>query len=105
MQGKVELSGVNTSKLPLLKNSEMRELIAAAQSGDTAAREKLISGNLRLVLSVIQKFSGYHRHAIGGKLHVLVQVKAVDRLYKSYAADLKQIVHALAASDKLLNDR
>ena len=58
MQGKVELSGVNTSKLPLLKNSEMRELIAAAQSGDTAAREKLISGNLRLVLSVIQKFSG-----------------------------------------------
>ena len=43
MQGKVELSGVNTSKLPLLKNSEMRELIAASQSGDAAAREKLIS--------------------------------------------------------------
>ena len=63
MQGKVELSGVNTSKLPLLKNSEMRELIAAAQSGDTAAREKLISGNLRLVLSVIQRFSGRGENA------------------------------------------
>ena len=58
MQGKVELCGVNTSKLPLLKNAEMRVLIAQAQSGDNAAREKLISGNLRLVLSVIQKFSG-----------------------------------------------
>ena len=55
MQGKVELCGVNTSKLPLLKNAEMRELIAAAQSGDSAARDKLINGNLRLVLSVIQK--------------------------------------------------
>ena len=54
MQGKVELCGVNTSKLPLLKNAEMRELIAAAQSGDMAARDKLINGNLRLVLSVIQ---------------------------------------------------
>ena len=58
MQGKVELCGVNTSKLPLLKNAQMRELIAAAQSGDMAARDKLINGNLRLVLSVIQKFSG-----------------------------------------------
>lgn len=58
MQSKVELCGVNTSKLPLLKNSEMRELIAKAQSGDSAAREKLINGNLRLVLSVIQKFAG-----------------------------------------------
>lgn len=61
MQGKVELCGVNTSKLPLLKNAEMRELIAAAQSGDMAARDKLINGNLRLVLSVIQKFSAAAR--------------------------------------------
>ena len=58
MQGKVELCGVNTSRLPLLKNAQMRELIAKARNGDTAAREKLISGNLRLVLSVIQKFTG-----------------------------------------------
>ena len=58
MQGKVELCGVNTAKLPLLKNAEMRGLIAQAQAGDAAAREKLINGNLRLVLSVIQKFAG-----------------------------------------------
>ena len=76
MQGKVELSGVNTSKLPLLKNSEMRELIAAAQSGDTAAREKLISGNLRLVLSVIQKFSG--RGESMDDLFQIGLIKAID---------------------------
>lgn len=58
MHGKVEICGVNTAKLPLLKGEETRTLIAKAQSGDTAARERLISGNLRLVLSVIQKFGG-----------------------------------------------
>lgn len=73
MQGKVELCGVNTSKLPLLKNAEMRELIAAAQSGDMAARDKLINGNLRLVLSVIQKFSGR-----GESMDDLFQVGASD---------------------------
>ncbi len=57
MQGKVEICGVNTAKLPVLKNEETRELLAKARSGDAAAREKLIGGNLRLVLSVIQKFA------------------------------------------------
>lgn len=56
MQGKVEICGVNTSKLPVLKNDETTELLKKARAGDAAAREKLISGNLRLVLSVIQKF-------------------------------------------------
>ena len=56
MQGKVEICGVNTSKLPVLKNEETRELLERAHAGDTEAREKLIGGNLRLVLSVIQKF-------------------------------------------------
>ncbi|MDK2820689.1 MAG: polymerase sporulation-specific sigma factor [Clostridia bacterium] len=54
---KVEICGVNTSKLPLLKNEEMRELFQQLQSGETKAREKLIQGNLRLVLSVIQRFT------------------------------------------------
>ena len=54
---KVEICGVNTSKLPVLKNEEMRELFQAMQSGDASAREQLIQGNLRLVLSVIQRFS------------------------------------------------
>ncbi len=54
---KVEICGVNTSKLPVLKNKEMRQLFEAMQNGDDHAREKLISGNLRLVLSVIQRFN------------------------------------------------
>ncbi len=58
MQGKVEICGVNTTKLKTLKNDEMVELIHRSKQGDDAARQKLIEGNLRLVLSVIQKFAG-----------------------------------------------
>ena len=58
MQGKVEICGVNTAKLKVLKSEESLELLRRARAGDTQAREELISGNLRLVLSVIQKFSG-----------------------------------------------
>ncbi len=54
---KVEICGVNTSKLPVLTNAKMRELFAAMQSGRAAAREELVNGNLRLVLSVIQRFN------------------------------------------------
>jgi RNA polymerase sporulation-specific sigma factor len=54
---KVEICGVNTSKLPVLKNDEMKRLFKAMQEGDTSSREVLIQGNLRLVLSVIQRFS------------------------------------------------
>ena len=54
---KVELCGVDTSKLPVLSNTVMRELFERMQNGDTAARERIISGNLRLVLSVIQRFA------------------------------------------------
>ena len=57
MQGKVEICGVNTSKLKVLKNEETVALLKRTKEGDTAAREELIAGNLRLVLSVIQKFS------------------------------------------------
>lgn len=53
---KVEISGVNTSKLSMLTESEKTELLKRTKSGDRAAREELIKGNLRLVLSVIQKF-------------------------------------------------
>ena len=58
MIGKVEICGVNTSKLKVLKNEETMALLKKAKAGDAAAREALIAGNLRLVLSVIQKFSG-----------------------------------------------
>ena len=56
MQGKVEICGVNTSALALLSPVEMEMLLRRAKEGDEAAREKLIEGNLRLVLSVIQRF-------------------------------------------------
>ncbi|MCP3026201.1 RNA polymerase sporulation sigma factor SigG [Halobacillus sp. A5] len=54
---KVEICGVDTSKLPVLKNKEMRALFERLQSGDRDAREILVNGNLRLVLSVIQRFN------------------------------------------------
>ena len=56
MQGKVEICGVNTSRLTVLSPVEMDTLLRRAKEGDKAAREKLIEGNLRLVLSVIQRF-------------------------------------------------
>lgn len=55
---KVEICGVNTSKLPLLSAKEKDELIKKVKAGDKEAREKYIRGNLRLVLSVVQRFSG-----------------------------------------------
>ena len=62
MLGKVEICGVNTSKLKVLKNEETMELLKKAKQGDMAAREALIAGNLRLVLSVLQRFSGRGEH-------------------------------------------
>ncbi len=56
-QGKVEICGVNTAKLPILKNEEKAELFARIEAGDLEAREQYIKGNLRLVLSVIKRFS------------------------------------------------
>lgn len=56
MVNKVEICGVNTTKLPVLKSDETRQLLLRVKQGDTAAREQLIRGNLRLVLSIIQRF-------------------------------------------------
>ena len=58
MLGKVEICGVNTAKLRILSADEMQELLRRTKAGDESAREMLIEGNLRLVLSVIQRFSG-----------------------------------------------
>ena len=55
---KVEIAGVNTAKLPVLSNEEKQELLIKIKNGDTEAREKFIQGNLRLVLSVVQRFGG-----------------------------------------------
>ena len=58
MLGKVEICGVNTADLKVLSSEACRALLIRAKHGDTDAREQLIAGNLRLVLSVIQKFIG-----------------------------------------------
>ena len=55
---KVDLCGINTAKLPVLRESEKTELLRRVRAGDAAAREEMICGNLRLVLSVVQKFAG-----------------------------------------------
>ena len=63
MQSKVEICGVNTAKLKVLKNSETIALLKRTKEGDMQARQELIEGNLRLVLSVIQKFMGRGENA------------------------------------------
>lgn len=85
MQGKVEICGVNTAALPVLKSAETRALLEKARAGDTAAREKLISGNLRLVLSVVQKFAGR-----GESMDDLFQVGVIGLIKAVDAFDLSQ---------------
>lgn len=63
MQNKVEICGVNTSKLKVLKSEETQALLVRVKEGDMQAREELIAGNLRLVLSVIQRFSNRGENA------------------------------------------
>ena len=58
LNNKVEICGVNTSKLPLLSKKEKEELFVKIKEGDEEARNVFINGNLRLVLSVIQRFYG-----------------------------------------------
>lgn len=59
---KVEICGVNTAKLPILKEEEKKALFVRIKQGDAAARETYIKGNLRLVLSVIKRFAGNHEN-------------------------------------------
>ena len=87
MQGKVEICGVNTAQLPVLKSAESRALLEKAHAGDRAAREKLISGNLRLVLSVVQKFAGR-----GESMDDLFQVGCIGLIKAIDAFDLRQNV-------------
>lgn len=58
MYNKVEICGINTSTLKTLSDKEKRELLIKSSNGDKSARKKLINGNFRLVLSVLQSFSG-----------------------------------------------
>ena len=74
MQSKVEICGVNTAKLTVLKNEQTMCLLEQSKQGDKKARETLISGNLRLVLSVIQRFTNR-----GEPMDDLFQVGCVGR--------------------------
>jgi len=76
---KVEICGVNTANLPSLSDEEKRELLARSKTGDKAARERLIDGNLRLVLSIISRFTG-RREASDDLFQVgcIGLIKAVD---------------------------
>ena len=87
MQGKVEICGVNTAKLPVLKAAEARALLEKARAGDREARQALIAGNLRLVLSVIQKFSGR-----GESMDDLFQVGCIGLIKAVDCFDLNQNV-------------
>ncbi len=76
---KVEICGVNTAKLKVLSDEEKRELLKRSKAGDSAAREELIYGNLRLVLSIIQRFSGRKENADDlFQVGCIGLVKAVD---------------------------
>ena len=87
MQGKVEICGVNTAKLPVLKAQETRTLLEKARAGDREARQALIAGNLRLVLSVIQKFTGR-----GESMDDLFQVGCIGLIKAVDCFDLSQNV-------------
>ena len=63
MINRVEICGVNTAKLPVLTNNEKKELLIKIKNGDKDARERFTNGNLRLVLSVIQRFGGRGENA------------------------------------------
>ena len=83
-QGRVEICGVNTSKLPLLKPEEKEALFARIQEGDQAARDKYIEGNLRLVLSVIKRFSSSTEHVDDlFQIGCIGLIKAIDNFDQS----------------------
>lgn len=87
MINKVEICGVNTAKLPILKEKEMKELLLKMKDGDNDSREKFIRGNLRLVLSVIQRFNNR-----GENVDDLFQVGCIGLIKSIDNFDLSQNV-------------
>lgn len=84
---KVELTGVNTAKLTVLKEKEKEVLLRRVKAGDQKAREDLICGNLRLVLSVVQKFVNR-----GENLDDLFQVGCIGLMKSIDNFDITQMV-------------
>ena len=113
---KVEICGVNTSELPVLKNNQMMELLLKIKEGDEEARQEFVRGNLRLVLSVIQKFNNR-----GENIDDLFQIgcigliKAIDNFdlsqnvrFSTYAVPMiigvKEAIKKLNSREKLVLD-
>ena len=85
MASKVEICGVNTAKLPLYKEAEMKEMIEKVKAGDMETRDKFIQGNLRLVLSVIQRFSNRGENPDDlFQVGCIVLIKALDNFDTSH---------------------
>ena len=84
---KVVICGVDTSKLPVLKEKEKEELLIKVKNGDELARDELINGNLRLVLSVIQRFTGR-----GENLDDLFQIGCIGLIKSIDNFDINQQV-------------
>ena len=81
---KVEICGINTSQLKVLKEKEKMELLKKAQAGDVKARNDLIEGNLRLVLSVVQRFSNRGENMDDlFQVGVIGLIKAIDNFNTS----------------------
>ena len=87
---KVEISNVNTANLPVLSNKEKEELLRKVKKGDNEAREEFINGNLRLVLSVIQRFYGFQNR--GENADDLFQIGCVGLIKALDNFDLNQNV-------------
>lgn len=76
---KVEISGITTAKLKVLKESEKIELIKLSREGDKTARDKLVNGNLKLVLSIVQRFAGRGEEADDlFQIGTIGLIKAID---------------------------
>ena len=87
MYNKVELCGVNTGQLPVLTEAEKRQLLTLAHAGDKAARARMVEGNLRLVLSVVQRFAQR-----GENLDDLFQVGCIGLIKAIDNFDIRQPV-------------
>ena len=98
---KVEICGVNTSKLPVLKAEEKEELFKRIKEGDEQARELYIRGNLRLVLSVIRRFQNSNENADDlFQIGCIGLIKAIDNFdttlqvkFSTYAVPMLSLIH------------
>ena len=97
---KVEISGVNTNELKVLTEQQKLELLKRTRNGDKKAREELIKGNLRLVLSVLQKFTGRSDCADDlFQVGVVGLIKAIDNFDPKFEVKFSSYAHPMIAGE------